>query len=130
MRATGKRPSLIALCVLVACTTVPAAEDVPAVIIAPDAQSRAELQHAVSSALDRTEVILAEDALTRDSRLTIERARLYDARTGIAQGRVQGRETRLPEQFRLVKSGQHCVLIHESSGRRIALAGVQCAAQR
>lgn len=130
MRASGNWPSLIALCVLAACTTVPAAQDVPAVIIAPDAQSRAELQHAVSAALDRTAVILAEDALTRDSRLTIERARLYDARTGIAQGRAQGRETRMPEQFRLVKSGQDCVLIHERSGRRIPLASTQCAAQR
>ena len=130
MRTTGKRPSLIALCVLAACTTVPAAQDVPAVIIAPDAQSRAELQHAVSAALGRTSVILAGDALTHDSLLIVERARLYDARTGIAQGRAQGRETRMPEQFRLVKSGQHCVLIHERSGQRILLANAQCAAQR
>ena len=130
MRATGKWPSVLALCVIAACTAIPAAEDVPALIVGSDAQSRAELQQAVSAALDRTAVILADDALTHDSRLTIERARLHDARTGIAQGRAQGRETLMPEQFRLVKSGQHCVLIHERSGQRIPLAGVQCTAQR
>src|SRR5512140_2236647 len=129
MRATGKWPSVAALCLIAGCTGIPAAEDLPAVIVAPDAQSRAELQHAVSAALDRTSVILADDALTRDSLLTMEHARLPDARAGIAQGRAQGREMRMPEQFRLVKSGQLCVLIHERSGRRIALTGAKCAAQ-
>jgi hypothetical protein len=130
MRAAGRLRIAAALCAITACAAIAAAKDVPAVIVASDTQSRAELQSAVSKALNRTSVTLADDALTQDSSLTIEPARLRDAQGSIFQGRVQGRETRTPEQFRLVKSGHRCVLIHERTGKRMALAHVKCAAKR
>src|SRR5487761_2442753 len=126
MRATAQLQIAIALCAITACTTNPAAKDVPAIIVRPDAQSRADLQSAVSKALNRTSVTLADDALTRDSSLSMERARLRDPQQGIAQGR----ETRMPEHFRLVESGHHCVLIHERTGQRMELANTRCAAKR
>ena len=130
MRATAQLQIAIALCAITACTTNPAAKDVPAVIVRPDAQSRAELQSAVSKALDRTSVPLADDALTQGSSLIIEPLRLRDAQRSLAQGRAQGRETRMPEHFRLVESGHRCVLIHDRTGQRMELANTQCAAKR
>lgn len=130
MRAAGQMPIAIALCAIASCAAISAADDVPAVIVRPDAQSRAELQNAVSKALNRTSVFLAGDALTHDSRLTIEPVRLRDSAGGIAQGRAQGRETRMPESFRLVKNGQHCVLVRERTGQRMELSDTHCAAQQ
>jgi hypothetical protein len=125
VRALGRLQYSIALCLLTACATTSAAKELPAVIVRPDARSRAELQSAVSQALDRAFVTLADDALTRQSRLTIEPVRLRDP-----QGRIaQGRETRMPEQFRLVKSGHRCVLIRERTGQRIPLVNTKCAAR-
>jgi len=125
----GKRRYSIALCLLTACATTSTAKELPAVIVRADAQSRAALQSAVSGALDRASVILAADALTQQSRLSIEPVRLRDPEGSIAQGRAQGRETRMPEQFRLVKSGHQCVLIHERTGQRIPLVNTKCAAR-
>lgn len=131
MRAAGagKWQFAIALCVITASGTTFAAKDVPAIVLHSDTQSRTELQSAVSKALNRTSVTLADDALTHDSMITIEPVRLRDPQGGIAQGLAQGRETRVPEQFRLVKSGHHCVLIHKRTGQRITLANTKCAAK-
>lgn len=130
LRATAQVRIAIALCVITACSTTPAASDVPAVIVRADTQSRAKLQSAVGQALNRSLVILAYDALTQDSSLTIEPLRSRGALGGVAQGRAQGRETRMPEHFRLVKSGHRCVLIHERTGQRMELANTQCAEKR
>jgi hypothetical protein len=40
---------------------------------------------------------------------------------------ANGRELGMPERFRLVKSGGQCVLVHERSGKRFALAATNCA---
>ena len=130
MRATGKLLFPIALAAVAACATTSAAKDVPAIIVRSDAQSGTELQSAVSKALNRSSVTLADDALTHESMLTIEPVRMRDPQGSIAQGRAQGRETRMPEQFRLVKNGPHCVLIHVRTGQRIVLANTACAEKR
>jgi hypothetical protein len=96
---------------------------VPAVVAEPGAQARAELAAAVSSALGGVPVRLADDALTRESTLVLERAKHRDA-SGLP---VQGREMGTPERFHLVKSGPDCVLIHEGSGRRFSLHETTCA---
>lgn len=88
--------------------------DVAAVIDQPTKASRAELGQAVSSALNSAPVTLADDALTQDSLLIIERAHL------------RGREMDKPEHFRLVKSGEHCTLVHERTGTRTTLASTTC----
>jgi len=98
--------------------------DVPAVLTNPTAESRAALARAVSGALHGAPVTIADDALTRDSTLIIERAR---PRTpdGVP---LSGRETGRPERFRLVKDGSRCVLVHERTGKRWTLKAATCSA--
>ena len=107
---------------LSACASSQAQEGVPAVITNPTAESRAELQHAVSSALQGAPVTLADDALTNTSSLIIDRTAARDA----VGRRLNGRELGRPEQFRLLKQGNQCVLVHENSGKRQVLESVRC----
>jgi hypothetical protein len=111
--------------VLSACARGLAQEQTPAVIDNPTDQSRAALVAAVSAALDGTAVTLADDALIREDVLVVERARPRDAR-GIPFG---GRDLGQPEHFRLVKVGAECVLVHERTGARQALASTRCRAR-
>jgi len=99
-----------------------AAQDRPALIVNPTPEGRTALLEAVRSALGGAQVALAEDALTHESVLVIERT----ARRDPAGRRLQGRELGTPERFRLVKSGSACVLIHERTGRRIPLDHTEC----
>ena len=87
--------------------------EVPAVIDTPTNESRAELAQAVSSALHGAPVTLADDALTRTSRLIIEKP-------------LTGRDLDKPEHFQLVKTGTRCVLIHERTGKRTTLPSTRC----
>jgi hypothetical protein len=108
---------------LASCQTRSAPQDVPAVVTKPTAQSRSELLRVVSGALHGAPVTLADDALTRDNTLIVERAPHRDA-----EGRLlDGRETGRPERFRLVQSGSLCVLVQESTGQRWTLASATCA---
>jgi hypothetical protein len=107
---------------LTACVVSTAASDVPAKIIAPTAESRAELRQAVMAALEGLPVTLADDALTRESSLSIARMALRDA----SGQRIDARETQRPELFRLVKRGRDCVLIHERTQSRTTLKTVRC----
>jgi len=109
----------------VACVAHQTPRDEPAVISPVTAESRAELRRAVSRALDGAPVTLADDALTRESELLVERVRHRDAH-GLP---IAGRETGRPERFRLVRSGPHCVLVHEGTGRRATLADTGCRAR-
>src|SRR6266404_2872287 len=98
---------IAALCAAALLSATP--QDRPALIVNQTAKGRAALLEAVRSALGGTQVALADDALTRESILVIERT----ARRDPAGRRLQGRESGTPERFRLVKSGPSCVLIHE-----------------
>jgi len=113
-----------ALCAAFLVAAPPQPADVLARIVNPTAETRATLAKAVQSALDGATVTLAEDALTADSTLVIERAVRRDAK-GL---RIQGRELSPPERFRLVKSGGACVLVHERTGRRFPLVHTDCVA--
>ncbi len=104
------------------CRTVRPRADVPAVIVDPTPGSRAALAQAVGAALGGARVTLAEDALTRTSTLLVERARPRDPSGLPANGRQLG----APERFHLVQDGAECVLVHERSGERFALAGTTC----
>jgi hypothetical protein len=115
-------PTVAGLLCLAACATIPPQRDVPAVITSPSAESRAELVRVVSRALDGASITIADDALTRDSALIIERARAR----GADGGPLTGRETMKPEHFRLAKNGSHCVLVHEGSGKRFTLTSASC----
>ena len=105
-------PLLLSL-LLLACASSFAQPEVAAVIDKPTQQSRAELARAVSSALNGAPVTLADDALTRGSLLIIERP-------------LSGRDLGKPENFRLLKAGKQCTLVHERTGRRTRLTSTTC----
>ncbi len=112
-----------AIAFAVTACVVPSVQDaVPALLIAPTVESHAELVRVVSEALDRTHVVLAGDALTRDSLLVIERRPLLDAR-GV---RVMGRDLGRPERFQLLKNGRRCYLVYLPEGRHWVLAKATC----
>src|SRR5258708_21644966 len=96
-----------------ACASSFAQPEVAAVIDKPTRQSRAELARAVSSALNGAPATLADDALTRDSLLIIERP-------------LSGRDFGKPENFRLLKAGEQCTLVHERTGKSTTLASTTC----
>jgi hypothetical protein len=118
----GRRWLLAAPLLAPAACSPLAAQERPAVIPAPTEQSRAELRNVVSAAFNGQPVTLADDALTRDSMLTIER------RTPPGpQGRAAtGRTLDAPEQFKLVLRGARCVLVHAADGREWELREARC----
>jgi hypothetical protein len=121
---------LAVLLLLAGCKSGPeprrAPEGALARIVNPTPQSRAALAQAVRDALDGVPVILADDALTRESTLILERPAHRDPEGHRAQGRELGR----PERFTLFKAEADCVLVHERTGRRLALVATECAAVR
>ena len=109
---------------LTGCQTVKTDLDRPARIVNADADSRAALQSAVNEALGR-EVMLADDALTDNSLLTIERWL-----AGTMENPVpQGRSLEKPIQFRLVVNGSDCILIDQRNESRHILKNTECAAE-
>jgi hypothetical protein len=114
------RASLLAAVALVACRT--AGPDLPALVTSPTPESRAEITHTVSLALQGAPVTLADDALTGEDTLVIERAHPRS----LEGDPSAGRETKRPERFRLVKSDGRCVLVHEATGRRYTLTATSC----
>ena len=110
--------------VLAGCVSTPSRSEEPAVITAPTAASREELARVVSGALHGAPVRLAEDALTKESLLIIERTPMRGA-NGVP---VEGRVMEKPEQFELVKSGCQCILIHRRAGERHVLTRTTCTA--
>ena len=114
--------ALLAAHLLSTCASGFAQPEVPAVVDQPTQESRAELAQAVSQALNGAPVTLADDALTRDSHLIIEKARPRDA-SGVP---LSGRDRDKPEIFRLVKAGEQCVLVQERTGKRTTLASTRC----
>ena len=101
-----------------------APRDVPAVIVDPTPQSRAELSLAVQRALHSDPIPLADDALTRTSLLPIDRMLRRDSHGRLLNGMEIGRK---PEIFKLVKRGNACVLIHDDLAQlRQTLAATRC----
>jgi hypothetical protein len=103
-----------------ACGTLGAQEQ-PALIAAHTDQSRAELTRIVSTAMNGQPVTLADDALTRESQLTIER------RTPAGeQGRAAtGRTFEAPQRLNLVLRAGRCLLVR-ADGREWELTEARC----
>lgn len=97
----------------------------PAVIVEPTGESRAELKRAVSELLSGRDVMLAENALTESSVLVVERNRIRSLDKPPLPGRDLGR----PERFRLVTTGERCVVIHENDDERYELLKTECVAE-
>jgi hypothetical protein len=98
--------------------------DKPVIIDQPDAKSRLALQNAISKALGASYVVLADDALTRENTIIIEPTRVRN----FEGQRLQGRETRMPEKFHLVrgKKKDECVLVFDRTGVRTTLVDAHC----
>jgi hypothetical protein len=93
----------------------------PAVLVAPDAAARAELAAVVRAELGAASAVtLADDALTNNHELLIERAPLHDPAGNPANGRERGR----PEHLLLWLVDGHCVLEHDAT--RVTLAHAHC----
>jgi hypothetical protein len=105
------------------CEVLPAQEPQSAFLTSPTAQSRAELRRVVSTALNGVPVRLADDALTLDGALIVDRSQFRDA----AGMPLNGRELGRPEHFQLVKQGSRCILIHQRTGKRWILHSATCA---
>lgn len=106
------------------CKNVAPDAEQAAVIIGPDAASRAALQETVNAAL-HTDVTLADDALTNTSVLSIERR----TPQSIEGSPALGRNMEMPIQFRLVTDGTNCILIDQRDASRHILADTRCVAE-
>jgi hypothetical protein len=107
-----------------ACNGQSVRKDLPAYIVGPTEASRIELEKTVSRALNGIPVTLADNALTKDDRLIIERKQHVDTKGNL----VMGLETKMPRQFRLVKNKDKCILIDQSNGSRMELKQTTCEA--
>lgn len=121
MSVVWKSFTTAGLILLGGCGSLRADQEVPAIITQPTAETRAELVGTVRTALNGAPVTIADDALTRESVLIIERA-ARDA-TG---ARLDGRDLGRPERFQLFKKGSDCVLVHEGTGKRSTLTSASC----
>lgn len=111
------------LAALAGCQTVASGNDVSARITDPNDASRAALQQVVDDALGHN-VMIAADALTTSSILTIERRP-----PATAEGRLAtGRNMEPAIQFRLVSNTGNCILIDTRDGSRHALDSTACIA--
>ena len=125
MRNTTRVLAFIACAMtLTACKNVAPDADQAAVIVDPDAASRAALQHTVNTAL-HTDVVLADDALTETSVLIVERK----IPQSIEGSPAQGRNMEMPIQFRLVTDGTNCVLVDQRDASRHLLTNTRCVAE-
>jgi hypothetical protein len=122
MSAPGRAGWIVAATVVPAACGTLAAQEQPAVIAAHTAESRAELALVASAAFNGQPVTLADDALTRESTLTIER------RTPPGpQGRAAtGRTLDAPQRLNLVVRGSRCFLVREADGREWELKQARC----
>ena len=124
MKAAVSRMIIAAGVILLAGCATSSSRDVPAVIVNPTPQSRAELSLAVQRALHSGPVLLADDALTQSSLLPIDRIPRRDSHGRLLNGLEIGRK---PEVFRLVQSGCRCVLIHDDVDQlRQPLTATRC----
>ncbi|WP_323845313.1 hypothetical protein [Microbulbifer magnicolonia] len=110
---------LALLSAVTACGSQPAmGEPQPALLTESGPEVREELRRVVSAAMYGVEVTLAEDALTRESLLVVERQR--------QQPRLSGREMVPPTKFQLVVGGGACWLMRLADGERWELRKASC----
>jgi len=106
------------------CQTVGADRDQPARITNVSEASRAALQKTINEILN-VEVMLADDALTGSSVLTIELTPPKTMLNPVPEGRI----LTMPLQFRLVINQSECILIDQRDQSRHTLNDTSCAAE-
>ena len=100
------------------------AEEVPAWVSAPSAQTQSALQAAMARLLGGAPIRLAPDAFAQSSLLTLERAAHGLGASATASSLIVEK----PEQFRLVLIGSQCLLVRVRTAERAALEHLECAA--
>lgn len=124
MKISSIKSAAIAVALLTACSVQTVrGEAVPALLVSTDPSTHAILERAVSQALNGASVNLADDALTRQSNLVVERRPLRSLQE---PGGLQGRKLEKPEKFRLMTDGTDCWLLKLSDGSRWPLPGPRC----
>lgn len=97
-------------------------QDVTPALLSPSADAaRREIQVLIGDALGGN-VLLSDDAFTRNSQLVIERRPQRDP----AGNRLPGRVLEEPGRFRLALRGGECILLHVNSGRHWVLNQAAC----
>jgi len=117
-------PTVGLLFLLSACQTMSADQDQAARISPATDASRAVLQETINNAL-HTSVMLADDALTTSSVLTIE----LNPPGTMQNPNPLGRDMGKPIQFRLVVNQSACILIDQRDGTRHVLNDTTCVAE-
>jgi hypothetical protein len=97
---------------------------VPAVIVEPTDASRSEIKGVLRRALGGTAPVLADDALTTTSVLSLDNGQARDPNRLLLNGRDLSR----PEIFALVRSGSHCKLVQVKTGKAWTLHHTTCRA--
>jgi hypothetical protein len=106
---------LLAICVaLPACASKGTPAGAPALLSAQSPEARSEVAHVVAASLHREQVAIADDAFVTTSSIMIEPTHL------------EGRETRPPERFILLKRAMKCVLKRERTGEEWELKSARC----
>jgi hypothetical protein len=121
----SKKLSILVLAAAVGCSTSAIQDDIPALLTNPGPDTHREIEQSISAALDGVDIAIAEDALTRNSTLTIERG----MKRSIARSPEMGRDLGRPEHFQLVIDGPQCVLVHASTGLHWILKSSECVAE-
>ena len=98
---------------------------VPALVVEPSAESINELEIAIANLLNITRVTIADDAFTRNSRLSLEREPHTDPNGQL----LMGRSFELPEIVQLWISGDQCFITDANKHRSAPLTATRCQAE-
>lgn len=94
----------------------------PALLSNSSTESIAELQVAIASLLKVEEVLIADDAFTQSSRLSLSRAPHTDPNGQL----IMGRNFEMPDMIQLLVQGEQCFVYHEESDQHRSLALSKC----
>ena len=94
----------------------------PALLITPSNESLLELQAVAATLLVSKDILLAEDAFTKHSELSIERIP-HKSKDGQL---IMGRSVDMPYTLQLIKKNEECFLKDISSGKILALTISEC----
>ena len=117
--------NLATLILLAGCQGLNQNPDIPALIVQPDEASRAALRNTLSELFGGQEIILADDALTESSILSLE----TNLRKQLDSQPALGRVVTPPFSFQLVKSENGCFLVDLRDGKRHLLVDTTCSAE-
>ncbi|MCW8195161.1 hypothetical protein F6455_10220 [Proteobacteria bacterium 005FR1] len=116
---------LLLLAAMTGCKNGTLQHEAPARLAEQSDAARAELEQIIAKAAGAYTVTLAEHPFADSSVLLVERRPQRDP-----QGhRLPGRDLGNPERFQLLVSGEDCILLQESTGKRWELREANCLPQ-